>query len=151
MATSSFLFPKLVERNLIAVCGQKSRLWPSDKDIFQVSTKKRLLVEFCVSISLPLVYIKQMSWLEQFSCDRTLAVWLFNIFFFYIFNMSPAETVFSFSIVSLIQFPGTCEESSSPFVFICTNPQELLVKFPMKGKHKICKSYFFHVCKSVWN
>ncbi|XP_010731092.2 activating signal cointegrator 1 [Larimichthys crocea] len=37
------------------------------------------------------------------------------------------------------QFPGTCEESASPFVFICTNPQELLVKFPMKGKHKIWK------------
>ncbi|GLD55870.1 activating signal cointegrator 1, partial [Lates japonicus] len=36
-------------------------------------------------------------------------------------------------------FPDTCEESSSPFVFICTNPQELLVKFPMKGKHKIWK------------
>ncbi|KAF7667908.1 hypothetical protein LDENG_00041600, partial [Lucifuga dentata] len=39
------------------------------------------------------------------------------------------------------QFPDTCEESTSPFVFICTNPQELVVKFPMKGKHKICKSY----------
>ncbi|XP_013857025.1 activating signal cointegrator 1 [Austrofundulus limnaeus] len=37
------------------------------------------------------------------------------------------------------QFPNTCEESGSPFVFICTNPQELLVKFPMKGKHKIWK------------
>ncbi|KAG7483275.1 activating signal cointegrator 1 [Solea senegalensis] len=37
------------------------------------------------------------------------------------------------------QFPGTCEESASPFVFICANPQELLVKFPMKGKHKIWK------------
>ncbi|XP_031704086.1 activating signal cointegrator 1 isoform X2 [Anarrhichthys ocellatus] len=37
------------------------------------------------------------------------------------------------------QFPGTSEESASPFVFICTNPQELLVKFPMKGKHKIWK------------
>ncbi|XP_040925957.1 activating signal cointegrator 1 isoform X2 [Betta splendens] len=36
------------------------------------------------------------------------------------------------------QFPDTCEESASPFVFICTNPQELLVKFPMKAKHKIC-------------
>ncbi|XP_069382342.1 activating signal cointegrator 1 isoform X2 [Paralichthys olivaceus] len=35
------------------------------------------------------------------------------------------------------QFPDTCEESASPFVFICTNPQELLVKFPMKGRHKI--------------
>lgn len=37
------------------------------------------------------------------------------------------------------QFPDICEESASPFVFICTNPQELLVKFPMKGKHKIWK------------
>ncbi|XP_059926841.1 activating signal cointegrator 1 isoform X1 [Gadus macrocephalus] len=37
------------------------------------------------------------------------------------------------------QFPDTCEESASPFVFICTNPQELVVKFPMKGKHKIWK------------
>ncbi|KAG7221753.1 hypothetical protein INR49_029136, partial [Caranx melampygus] len=43
-----------------------------------------------------------------------------------------------------VLFPDTCEESASPFVFICTNPQELLVKFPMKGKHKICKSSFFH-------
>ncbi|XP_017269684.1 activating signal cointegrator 1 [Kryptolebias marmoratus] len=37
------------------------------------------------------------------------------------------------------QFPDTCEESASPFVFVCTNAQELLVKFPMKGKHKIWK------------
>ncbi|KAM4602520.1 activating signal cointegrator 1 [Polymixia lowei] len=37
------------------------------------------------------------------------------------------------------QFPVTCEESASPFVFVCTNPQELVVKFPMKGKHKIWK------------
>ncbi|XP_062868859.1 activating signal cointegrator 1 isoform X2 [Trichomycterus rosablanca] len=37
------------------------------------------------------------------------------------------------------QYPQISEESSSPFVFICTNPQELLVKFPMKGKHKIWK------------
>ncbi|MBN3314068.1 TRIP4 protein, partial [Atractosteus spatula] len=37
------------------------------------------------------------------------------------------------------QFSDTCEESGSPFVFICSNPQELLVKFPMKGKHKIWK------------
>ncbi|XP_076880250.1 activating signal cointegrator 1 isoform X1 [Brachyhypopomus gauderio] len=41
------------------------------------------------------------------------------------------------------QHPGISEESASPFVFICTNPQELLVKFPMKGKHKICKSCSF--------
>ena len=31
-------------------------------------------------------------------------------------------------------------ESGAPFVFICTNPQELMIKFPMAGKHKICKS-----------
>lgn len=37
------------------------------------------------------------------------------------------------------QFPDVCEESASPFVFICTSPHELLVKFPMKGKHKIWK------------
>ncbi|XP_048733687.2 activating signal cointegrator 1-like [Ostrea edulis] len=30
-------------------------------------------------------------------------------------------------------------ESGSPFVFICENPQELVVKFPIKGKHKIYK------------
>ncbi|KAK3743126.1 hypothetical protein RRG08_063984 [Elysia crispata] len=28
-------------------------------------------------------------------------------------------------------------ESASPYVFICSNPQQLLVKFPMKGQHKI--------------
>uniref|UniRef100_A0AAV2LV19 Activating signal cointegrator 1 n=1 Tax=Knipowitschia caucasica TaxID=637954 RepID=A0AAV2LV19_KNICA len=38
------------------------------------------------------------------------------------------------------QCPEVCEESASPFVFICDRPQELIVKFPMKGKHKICKS-----------
>ena len=30
-------------------------------------------------------------------------------------------------------------ESASPYVFICENPHELLVKFPIKGKHKICE------------
>jgi len=30
-------------------------------------------------------------------------------------------------------------ESAAPFVFICTNPQELMIKFPMSGKHKIYK------------
>jgi len=30
-------------------------------------------------------------------------------------------------------------ESQSPYVAICTNPQELVVKFPMKGEHKIFK------------
>lgn len=30
-------------------------------------------------------------------------------------------------------------ESSSPYVFICQNPQELLIKYPMSGQHKICK------------
>ncbi|KAK2869512.1 hypothetical protein Q7C36_001383 [Tachysurus vachellii] len=37
------------------------------------------------------------------------------------------------------QYPHNSDESASPFVFICTNPLELLVKFPMKGKHKIWK------------
>ena len=35
------------------------------------------------------------------------------------------------------QFPAG--DSDSPFVFVCTNPQELLVKFPMTGNHKICE------------
>ncbi|CAL1540526.1 unnamed protein product [Lymnaea stagnalis] len=35
------------------------------------------------------------------------------------------------------QFPEG--ESASPFVFICSNPQQLIVKFPIKGKHKIYK------------
>ncbi|NXP29827.1 TRIP4 protein, partial [Scytalopus superciliaris] len=37
------------------------------------------------------------------------------------------------------QYPDLSQESESPFVFICTNPQEMVVKFPIKGKHKICK------------
>ncbi|NWR79539.1 TRIP4 protein, partial [Centropus unirufus] len=37
------------------------------------------------------------------------------------------------------QYPDLSQESDSPFVFICTNPQEMVVKFPIKGKHKICK------------
>ncbi|KAG8315673.1 Activating signal cointegrator 1 [Homalodisca vitripennis] len=30
-------------------------------------------------------------------------------------------------------------ESQSPFVFICNSPQELPIRFPISGKHKICK------------
>lgn len=30
-------------------------------------------------------------------------------------------------------------ESESPFVFICDDPQELPVRFPVKGEHKICE------------
>ncbi|XP_069723300.1 activating signal cointegrator 1 isoform X2 [Phaenicophaeus curvirostris] len=37
------------------------------------------------------------------------------------------------------QYPDLSQESSSPFVFICTNPQEMVVKFPIKGKPKIWK------------
>ncbi|XP_053318517.1 activating signal cointegrator 1 [Spea bombifrons] len=37
------------------------------------------------------------------------------------------------------QYSSLSQESASPFVFICTNPQELFVKFPMKGQHKIWK------------
>nr|XP_047937343.1 activating signal cointegrator 1 isoform X2 [Anser cygnoides] len=35
------------------------------------------------------------------------------------------------------QYPDLSQESGSPFVFICTNPQEMVVKFPIKGKPKI--------------
>ncbi|KAM5173016.1 activating signal cointegrator 1 [Mantella aurantiaca] len=37
------------------------------------------------------------------------------------------------------QYPSLSQESASPFVFICTSPQELLIKFPIKGQHKIWK------------
>ncbi|NXP11284.1 TRIP4 protein, partial [Thinocorus orbignyianus] len=37
------------------------------------------------------------------------------------------------------QCPDLSQESGSPFVFICANPQEMVVKFPIKGKPKICK------------
>ncbi|XP_030137428.4 activating signal cointegrator 1 isoform X3 [Taeniopygia guttata] len=37
------------------------------------------------------------------------------------------------------QYPNLSQESGSPFVFICTNPQEMVLKFPIKGKHKIWK------------
>ena len=30
-------------------------------------------------------------------------------------------------------------ESESPYVFVCENPQQLTVKFPVKGQHKIWK------------
>nr|XP_058150317.1 activating signal cointegrator 1 isoform X1 [Dasypus novemcinctus] len=37
------------------------------------------------------------------------------------------------------QYPDISQESDSPFVFICTNPQEMIVKFPIKGHPKIWK------------
>ncbi|XP_007956975.1 activating signal cointegrator 1 [Orycteropus afer afer] len=37
------------------------------------------------------------------------------------------------------QYPDLSQESDSPFVFICTNPQEMIVKFPVKGNPKIWK------------
>ena len=36
-----------------------------------------------------------------------------------------------------LQFPDG--ESESPYVFICENPQEMVIRFPMKGEHKIYK------------
>ncbi len=30
-------------------------------------------------------------------------------------------------------------ESTSNYVFVCANPKELVVKFPMSGQHKICE------------
>lgn len=35
------------------------------------------------------------------------------------------------------QYPSLDQESASPFIFICTNPLELIIKFPIKGQHKI--------------
>ncbi|XP_006831604.1 PREDICTED: activating signal cointegrator 1 [Chrysochloris asiatica] len=37
------------------------------------------------------------------------------------------------------QYPDMSQESDSPFVFICSNPQEMIVKFPIKGNPKIWK------------
>ncbi|XP_040198870.1 activating signal cointegrator 1 [Rana temporaria] len=37
------------------------------------------------------------------------------------------------------QHPSLRQESASPFVFVCINPQELPIKFPIKGQHKIWK------------
>ncbi|XP_023365773.1 activating signal cointegrator 1 [Otolemur garnettii] len=39
----------------------------------------------------------------------------------------------------VLQFPDISQESDSPFVFICKNPQEMVVKFPLKGNPKIWK------------
>jgi len=36
-------------------------------------------------------------------------------------------------------------ESESPYVFVCENPQELKVKFPVKGAHKLCNTFFHFV------
>ncbi|XP_057300333.1 activating signal cointegrator 1-like [Hydractinia symbiolongicarpus] len=35
--------------------------------------------------------------------------------------------------------PNCNEESDSPYLFVCENPQQLKIKFSMKGKHKIYK------------
>lgn len=34
-------------------------------------------------------------------------------------------------------------ESDSPFVFVCNEPQELPIRFPVRGEHKICKIFFY--------
>ena len=39
--------------------------------------------------------------------------------------------------MTCLQYPGG--ESESPYVFIMENPCELVVKFPIKGQHKICE------------
>jgi len=40
-----------------------------------------------------------------------------------------------------VKFPDG--ESDSPFVFICEGAQELPIRFPIQGKHKICKLFVF--------
>lgn len=47
--------------------------------------------------------------------------------------------VFNYVFVLFPQYPSLDQESASPFIFICTNPLELIIKFPIKGQHKICK------------
>jgi len=47
----------------------------------------------------------------------------------------------SLLMLLLLQYPDG--ESDSPFVFICQHPRQLVVKFPLRGKHKICEHYYF--------
>ena len=42
------------------------------------------------------------------------------------------------------QYPEEESESSSDYVFMVTCPQELTVKFPIKGQHKICMCGLSH-------
>lgn len=35
-------------------------------------------------------------------------------------------------------------ESESPYVFVCSNPQQLPVVFPIRGQHKICTFFFIY-------
>lgn len=39
------------------------------------------------------------------------------------------------------EFPNG--ESESPYVFICSDPNKLVVPIPVKGSHKICKNFLF--------
>uniref|UniRef100_A0A8D0GIP2 Activating signal cointegrator 1 n=1 Tax=Sphenodon punctatus TaxID=8508 RepID=A0A8D0GIP2_SPHPU len=41
-------------------------------------------------------------------------------------------------------YPTLRQESGSPFVYVCVHPQEMIVKFPIKGKPRICKLWFHH-------
>ena len=36
-------------------------------------------------------------------------------------------------------------ESQSAYVFVCTNPHELFIKFPNKGQHKICNFLYLFI------
>lgn len=45
-----------------------------------------------------------------------------------------------------LQFPDG--ESNSPYVFICSNPRELLIKPTMTGQHKICRCF---LSRSHWS
>ncbi len=48
-------------------------------------------------------------------------------------------TVLIYKFVQLFRELYPHGESTSPYVFICKNPLELLIKFPMSGKHKLFK------------
>lgn len=49
-----------------------------------------------------------------------------------------------FSSIDFLQHTDEDNESVSPYVFICENPQSLIVKFPIKGDHKICEFSFYY-------
>lgn len=43
-------------------------------------------------------------------------------------------------------------ESDSPYVFVCSAPEELPIRFPVRGEHKICECYewYFEMVGSNW-
>lgn len=59
------------------------------------------------------------------------------------FYVRARRIIINETIIFILQFPDG-EESSSAFVFIPENARELPVKFPVKGRHKICR-FMYHI------